>query len=59
LPLLIGVPLLLLLLVFWSVQQNNVNSLARQITSLKQKIDALPATVVPKDKLALEKDRLT
>lgn len=60
LPLLIGVPLLLLLLVvFWSVQQNNVNSLARQITDLKQQIDALPATVVPKDKLALEKDRLT
>jgi hypothetical protein len=26
---------------------------------LKQQINALPATVVPKDKLALEKDRLT
>ncbi|WP_250126818.1 pentapeptide repeat-containing protein [Chroococcidiopsis sp. CCMEE 29] len=58
LPLLIGVPFLLLLLLFWSVQQNNVNSLARQITDLKQQIDALPATVVPKDKLALEKDRV-
>ncbi len=60
LPLLVGVPLLLLLLlVFWSVQQNNVNSLARQITDLKQQIDTLSATVSPKDKLALEKDRLT
>ncbi len=59
LPLLIGVPLLLLLLVFWSVQQDSVNSLKQQITDLKQQIDALPATVVPKDKLALKKDQLT
>lgn len=59
LPLLVGVPLLLFLLVFWSVQQNNVNSLARQITDLKQQIEALPTTVAPKEKLALEKDRLT
>lgn len=61
LPLLVGVPLLLLLF-FWSLQQNNVNFLARQITDLKQQIEALPTTnsSISKDKqLALEKDRLT
>jgi hypothetical protein len=58
LPLLLGIPILAVL-VLWRVQQNNVNSLAQQIDALQQKIDAMPPTVTLEDKLALEKDRLT
>ena len=50
---------LAILLALWWVQQNNVNSLAKQINALQQQINALLETVASKDKLALQKDRLT
>lgn len=40
-------------------QKNNIDIFAAQINSLKQPINALPATVAPKDKIALQIDQLT
>lgn len=53
-----GIPILAVPF-FWGMQQNNVNSLDKQIDALQQRINALPPTVAPEDKLGLEKDRLT